>query len=638
MNKTAAVQQPKTASFLPFPQEGLLQRKCACGNYTVAGGECAECGKNKSRLQRQLAIGASNDPLELEADRVADQVMATPVHSAVSGPRIQRYAGQASAYMDTVPPSVDRVLASSGRSLEPMLRQDMESRFGHDFSQVRIHTGDLAEQSARAVNANAYTVGHNIVFSADSLSPGTSKGRRLIAHELTHVVQQSGGDRILANQSPAQRELLPNSREREQISGMHRVLQRSMGFEFQVRENIVTTNKGQKFHTKSGKFFHKVPPEGKGGVELQTDTGGVIEFETPPFRKWSDLKAQIQNAVDVVKEINKDPKAFRFNQESRLEKMGLLKRGETLEVNVKDKTFLADIQSTEGFALAQYESILKEHEKREDDYIRPVVSGAQNVLDTAMKASKKVKPGTNLNNLRGFLQIIMNYIERGRLELSDVQQVEPVKSTFRLRHRTNFSSTFTNLLTKDEQTLFREIIKSNAIPKELVVDPKGQFFLNGYWGHVAGRDEMMWALYQGGKIVALATDDKQTIHDCSSKAKTQGIDTSKCGNKVPASLITIEGWLNSIINKPNDALSPPPGGGSETMGKLPVSTKGEEKGLVIFEVREYQAPRNRQQPVNKWVDFAEDVFQEAAVCRARPGTGTELLYDGTKKFDSKNCP
>ena len=74
MNKSTVAQQAKTSSFLQ-PVQGMLQRKCACGNHTVAGGECAECTKNKSDLQRKLTIGASNDPLEREADRVADQVI-----------------------------------------------------------------------------------------------------------------------------------------------------------------------------------------------------------------------------------------------------------------------------------------------------------------------------------------------------------------------------------------------------------------------------------------------------------------------------------------------------------------------------------------------------------------------------------
>jgi hypothetical protein len=68
----------------------------------------------------------------------------------------------------------------------------MGQRFGHDFSRVRVHSGGAAEQSAREVNAHAYTVGHDIVFGAGRFSPGTHEGQRLIAHELTHVVQQSG--------------------------------------------------------------------------------------------------------------------------------------------------------------------------------------------------------------------------------------------------------------------------------------------------------------------------------------------------------------------------------------------------------------------------------------------------------------
>jgi uncharacterized protein DUF4157 len=109
--------------------------------------------------------------------------------------------------VDTAPTSVDRVLASSGRPLGPVLRQDMEQRFGHDFSRVRVHTGGAAEQSAREVSANAYTVGHNLVFDANRYSPETHEGRRLIAHELTHVVQQSGADGVRANQSNEKRVL-----------------------------------------------------------------------------------------------------------------------------------------------------------------------------------------------------------------------------------------------------------------------------------------------------------------------------------------------------------------------------------------------------------------------------------------------
>ena len=194
MNRTSIAQQAKAVDVLPSTQ-GILQRKCACGNKTVAGGECAACAKKTSSLQHKLTIGSSNDPLEREADRVADQVMAMPTNSSIekTPPRIQRFTEQSTSPSGTAPASVDRVLASSGRPLDPALMQNMEQRFGHDFSQVRVHTGSVAEQSTRDVNAHAYTAGHNVVFGTGQFSPGTYEGRKLIAHELTHVVQQGKG-------------------------------------------------------------------------------------------------------------------------------------------------------------------------------------------------------------------------------------------------------------------------------------------------------------------------------------------------------------------------------------------------------------------------------------------------------------
>lgn len=185
----------KTAAPAPVAQQvhGVLRRQCSCGNHSK-GGDCENCAKKK--LQRKLTIGATNDPLELEADRIADQVLANqPTHSLgnISAPKIQRQAEQSSQQSEEVPASVERVLASSGSLLPLTLRKDMEQRFGQDFSQVRMHTGLAAEQSASDVNANAYTLGNNIVFNRGKFSPETHSGKHLLAHELTHVVQQASG-------------------------------------------------------------------------------------------------------------------------------------------------------------------------------------------------------------------------------------------------------------------------------------------------------------------------------------------------------------------------------------------------------------------------------------------------------------
>jgi hypothetical protein len=197
MNSSTAVRQTTTANAAPAhgaARGGLLQRKCACGNHTIAGGECAACSRSKpGGLQAKLTIGEPGDVYEQEADRVADRVSATPAHAAVSSapPRIQRLAGPAMGAMDAAPASVDQALSSPGRPLAPAVRDDMERRLGHDFSRVRVHSDSAAAQSARDVNAHAYTIGHDIVFDSGKFAPDTGEGRHLLAHELTHVVQQS---------------------------------------------------------------------------------------------------------------------------------------------------------------------------------------------------------------------------------------------------------------------------------------------------------------------------------------------------------------------------------------------------------------------------------------------------------------
>src|SRR5271157_4400178 len=86
---------------------------------------------------------------------------------------------------------LDAALSSPWSSLDSETREFMEGGFGYDFSSVRIHANPSAANSSEAIDANAYTVGQDIVFGSGKYSPGSREGRRLIAHELTHVVQQS---------------------------------------------------------------------------------------------------------------------------------------------------------------------------------------------------------------------------------------------------------------------------------------------------------------------------------------------------------------------------------------------------------------------------------------------------------------
>ena len=87
--------------------------------------------------------------------------------------------------------SVAGLLGSGGQALDPAVRTEMERRFGLDFGDVRVHVGKAAAASALAEGARAYTLGRDIVFGEGRYAPATVEGKRLLAHELAHVVQQS---------------------------------------------------------------------------------------------------------------------------------------------------------------------------------------------------------------------------------------------------------------------------------------------------------------------------------------------------------------------------------------------------------------------------------------------------------------
>jgi Domain of unknown function (DUF4157) len=88
---------------------------------------------------------------------------------------------------------VHGVINSGGQPLTPDVRTEMESRLGHDFGDVRVHTDSAAHDSAKSVSAHAYTVGSNVVFQRDMYDPSSNSGKTMLAHELTHVVQQRAG-------------------------------------------------------------------------------------------------------------------------------------------------------------------------------------------------------------------------------------------------------------------------------------------------------------------------------------------------------------------------------------------------------------------------------------------------------------
>jgi Domain of unknown function (DUF4157)/OmpA family len=184
-----------------------------------------------------LKIGQPDDAFEHEAERTADEVMSGGGTAQWSFPRVsveprlqrkcscgsgereceacrakgtvQRKAS-GTAEVGQAPPIVHDVLRSGGTPLDRTTRSFMERRFGHDFGDVRIHSDARAAESARAVGALAYTVDNKIAFDNGRYAPHTQQGRKLLAHELTHVVQQGGGGKTMAKSPRAVQRLAAN--------------------------------------------------------------------------------------------------------------------------------------------------------------------------------------------------------------------------------------------------------------------------------------------------------------------------------------------------------------------------------------------------------------------------------------------
>ncbi|UWZ82855.1 eCIS core domain-containing protein [Occallatibacter riparius] len=200
-NNSIASSQPDTHS--PRRPASTVQ-SAVIGNQAML----RRLSRSSPHLHRKLAIGAVHDPLEAQADHVADRVMRMPEPAGANRNNIlQRKCAEceeeeklhrkteAAPQSDSeAPPIVHDVLNAPGEPLDAQSRAFMEPRLGTSLDPVRIHTTNRASDSARVVGARAYTVGNDIVFGHGEYSPSTREGRHLLAHELAHVAQQSAFD------------------------------------------------------------------------------------------------------------------------------------------------------------------------------------------------------------------------------------------------------------------------------------------------------------------------------------------------------------------------------------------------------------------------------------------------------------
>ncbi len=218
-SKNDSLQRNSTRGNIPGPSEESLQRN------TRPGASETRFGHNFSNisihsgsrppfvLQPKLQLNQADDPYEREADQVSSEVMQSqksPETSLAQSPlAVQGRVMGNEAGLQEAPLLVDEALHSSGHPLDHGTREFFENRFGYQFGDVRVHSDARAAESAQAIDAMAYTVGRDVVFGAGRYAPSAQSGKQLLAHELTHVVQQSGA----AGKPPAQPKLVQRSLE-----------------------------------------------------------------------------------------------------------------------------------------------------------------------------------------------------------------------------------------------------------------------------------------------------------------------------------------------------------------------------------------------------------------------------------------
>ena len=148
-------------------------------------------------VRAKLKVSTPGDVLEREADRVAEHVLHSPepgekLNTSIDGQlRLSPDTSRAAQGSRELSPDVHDVVPSPGEPLDTATRAFMEPRFGHDFAHVRIHCDERSAAVARSLNARAYTVGTHIVFGAGEYAPSREAGKRLLAHEMAHVLQQN---------------------------------------------------------------------------------------------------------------------------------------------------------------------------------------------------------------------------------------------------------------------------------------------------------------------------------------------------------------------------------------------------------------------------------------------------------------
>ena len=492
----------------------------------------------------------------------------------------------------------------------------MNRAFGVDFSPVRIHTGRETTEMSRGIRANAFTHGTDIYFNDGKYNPTTPEGKKLLAHELTHTIQQSANGKGIA----AKKQRPPDLAQR--VSGTAEVIQRDMGLEFQAI-NVISQKKGKK-------RFDRVQTKSKplktiGGLTMEVDTGSVMEFGTGHYKVWSDLKKDLDAVSAIITEIKGLPKEALDPAKAQGPDNPPVFRGfktdhGKVDVTAEPGTFFGKPQSNEEIVLSEFGSMLKEN--------RPTAFTA------AEAATKKVFGKATTANLTNFMHILMFHLSllqrtSPNLVVGTGGKITQPKAFLTLMNKTDYTAMF-QALTGSEQSDFENLVNAdpNPIATAAGVSMADDLFKVGYWGWHPDRPNRV--LIKQGKIAMIekkipgvvGQGADGNIHKCGDK----GVPARYCTTKGSIERVTVGAWLKSMITpskrtKKSVTAPLPTFAGSKGGGFSWGLSKPTSPGMFLFEMRGYPG-----MPIADWPDFAEDKFNFAANCRP----GSKLTYDGSR--------
>ncbi len=433
-------------------------------------------------VQTKLTVGAADDQYEREADRVAAQVMSSTGDqgsgSAVSRKEDEETAQRRSAITPLVQREesettdlagsfdaghdVERQLSagsSGGNPLPAKLRSDLEPKFGADFSNVRVHTGAQSDLLNRSLGAQAFTHSNHIYMGAGKYNPGSASGKHLLAHELTHVVQQTG--------SVARTKLNDTGViSRQAMAGIHRAsakIQRAVGFEFET---------GYKILKKQGANWVNLPKATVvksygNGVNLTADENSAgfsaIEMVLDPPVQETDPK-KFKSAVTTFKKVGNAFDSFRKDapKPRLLNKVPSPASGSSnYQITPAFSGFEGNAQLTGGIRYDQLYKFL-EHANTSVNDVTDTHKNAKNEL-TRFKGNDTVSiSGANTqvnaihgsNQLKGLVAMLGMYLNTGKAGLPMLNYAKLISSSFMAR--TDFGAMYNHLPDSDRDRFVKD--------------------------------------------------------------------------------------------------------------------------------------------------------------------------------------